>query len=229
MPQKPIPNSLYVSQLKAGAGISLSPAYGTGIVTVASTGDLSIVAGAGITVSGATGNVTVSAFAPAVRYLSLTAVKTDAGIGPTASATSTAPGVSRTAGTSLQLVGAATSGATPATTKMVWELTLPDTYVNGAAIPLLVNCVVAIATDVTAGSTTMTPVAYSESAAGVETSLGSIAAQQIPLTTAATLTFSIPGTGLVAGQRIVIELTALVTTTSGGASSVAVNSVGYSA
>ncbi len=110
---------------------------------------------------------------------------------------------------------------------MIWELDLPGTYVAAAAIPVKVNCVVPTATDVTAASTTMTVAAYSVSVLGVETALTVSAAQDIPLTTAATLTFSITGAGLVPGSRIVLELTALVTTTTGGASSMQVNSVGF--
>ena len=37
MPQNPVQTTLFVSQLKAGTGISLTPANGTGIVTVAAT------------------------------------------------------------------------------------------------------------------------------------------------------------------------------------------------
>ena len=171
-----------------------------------------------------------SGFVPSARYCLLTEVSTDAGLPLAAtSASGTTPGIARTAGTSLALVGAATSGATPATTKMLWEQVLPMTYVAGSNIPVYINCVVPTALDVTAASTTMTVAAYSLSESGVETALTVSSAQQIPLTTAGTLTFTITGTGLVAGQRISLELTALVTTTVGGASSVQVNSVGYAA
>jgi hypothetical protein len=37
MPQNPVKSTLFVSQLVAGAGITLTPAYGTGIVEVAAT------------------------------------------------------------------------------------------------------------------------------------------------------------------------------------------------
>lgn len=167
--------------------------------------------------------------APPTRYLRLTDVKADTGLPLlTATAATTVPGITRTAGTSMVLTGAATSGATPATTKMFWEFDLPDTYVSGAAIPVLVNTVVATATDVTAASTTTTVAAYTE-INGVETALTVSAAQQTPITTAATLTFSITGTGLVAGAHLAIEVTSLVTTTVGGASSMALNSIGYQA
>jgi hypothetical protein len=167
--------------------------------------------------------------APPTRYLLLTDVKTDAGLPMiTATAATTLPGIARTAGTSMVLTGAATSGATPATTKMLWEFNLPTTYVAGAAIPVLINTVVATATDVTAASTTTTVAAYTE-VNGVETALTVSAAQQTPITTAATLTFTITGTGLTPGAHMAIEVTSLVTTTTGGASSMALNSIGFQA
>ena len=163
-----------------------------------------------------------------VRYLPLTDVKTAAGLPMiTGTAATTLPGIARSAGASMYLTGVATSGVTPATTNMLWELNLPSTYIAGANIPVIVNVVVPIATDVTAASTTMTVTAYTE-INGVEAALTVSAAQQIPITTAANLTFTVTGTGLASGAHIVIELTALVTTTTGGASSVQVNSVAYS-
>lgn len=171
------------------------------------------------------------ALIPPVRYLNLTDCHGDTGLPLlTATAATTIPGIARTAGTSLNLTGVATSGATPATTKMLWEITLPDSYVTGAAIPVYVNCVVPTALDITAASTTMTVAMYTESALGVEAALTVSAAQQIPITTAGTLTFTVtPSTGMAAGQRVALELTMLVTTTSGGASTGQVNSVAYSA
>ena len=56
----------------------------------------------------------------------------------------------------------------------------------------------------------MAPVAFQ---LDIGAALTVTAAQQIPITTAAVLTFSITGTGLTPGERIAIELTALVTTT----------------
>lgn len=168
--------------------------------------------------------------APTVRYLQLTDVHVDSGLPLlTATAATTLPGIARTSGTSLYLTGVATAGATPATTNMIWEFDVPDTYTAGADIPVLINCVVPVATNITAASTTMTVAAYSVSSLGVETALTVSAAQQMAITTASTLTFTVTGTTLVVGSRIVLKLTALVTTTSGGASSVRVNSVGFTA
>jgi hypothetical protein len=180
-------------------------------------------------ISGAGFTAGIQSTAPSVRYLGLTDVKTSTGLPMvTATAATTLPGIARSAGSSMYLTGVATNGATPATTKMFWEFNLPTTYVPGANIPVLINCVVPIATNVTAASTTMTVAAYTE-VDGVETALTVSAAQQMALTTASTLTFTVTGTNLTPGSHISLELTSLVTTTAGGASSVRVNSVGFSA
>ena len=166
----------------------------------------------------------------APKYLAMTDVLTDAGLPlATATASGTTPGIARTAGTSQYLTGVATSGAQTVTTKMLWNFNIPASYVAGATIPVVVQCVVPTATDVTASTTTMTVAAYSVSPAGVETSLTVSAAQQIPITTAAPLTFSVTGTGLVGWQRMALDLTMAVTTIAGGASNGEVLSVSYQA
>lgn len=169
--------------------------------------------------------------APFTRYLKLTDGKSDAGVPMTAAAgtPSGTVGVARTAGSVLNLFGETTSGAQTVTDKVIFEFSLPDSYNSGTNIPVVVNCVVATATDVTAATTTMTAAFYTESELGVEASKTITAAQRIPLTTAGDLTFTVTGTGLTAGQRVVLELTMAVTTTSGGASFGQINSVGYQA
>jgi hypothetical protein len=208
-------------------GVSISDPSFTSLTVSGNSTLTGTVSGAGFTSSIQT---VIQSNTPAIRYLPLTEVHADNGLPLlTATAAGTLPGIARTAGTSLYLTGVATSGAGSVTTKMLWEFVLPTTYVAGAAIPVYVNCVVPIATDVTAASTTMTVNAYAEGTTGLETSLSVSAAQQIPLTTSNTLTFSVTGSGLVPGRRVALELTALVTTITGGASSVQVGSVGYSA
>lgn len=157
-------------------------------------------------------------------HLPLTSAKSDAGVGLTATATGGAMGVARTAGTSLTLVGEATSSSAK-TDKAMFEFTLADTYVAGANIPILVNCNYTGSGTVTAASTTMTVNAYSE-VNGVETALTVSAAQQFT-GTAADLTFTLTGTGLNPGERMVIELVMLVTT-SAGALTGQVNKCAYS-
>jgi hypothetical protein len=170
------------------------------------------VASANGTESPATVFVPLSATSPQ-RFLKLTDAKSDAGIALAATASAGAVGVARTAGTSLQLVGEATS-ASAVTDKAIFEFNLPDTYAAGANIPVTINAVVTGSGTMTAASTTMTVAAYTETN-GVEAALTVSAAVQIPKTTAANLAFTITGTNLVAGQHLVVELSMLVTTSAG--------------
>lgn len=160
---------------------------------------------------------------PQTRNLALTDAKADSGIPLTATAgTPTgAVGVSRTAGTSLQLVGEATS-ASAKTDKAFWEFDLPSTYVAGSNIPVIVNAIVTGSGTLTAASTTITVAAYTETG-GVETALTVSAAQQFDKT-GEVLTFAITGTGLTPYQHVALEITMLVTSAS-GANTGALNSV----
>ncbi len=159
------------------------------------------------------------------RYLRLTDAKSDAGVGLTATATGGACGISRTAGTSLTLVGEATS-ASAKTDKALFDFDLPDSHVAGANIALVVNCNTSGAGTITSASTTMTVAAYTETN-GAEAALSVSAAQQIPAA-AGNLTFTITGTGLVPGAHVVVELVMLVTSSSGANTGV-INSVSYGA
>lgn len=146
------------------------------------------------------------------KWLALTDAKSDAGIPLAVAAAAGAFGVSRTAGTSLFLIGEATSGNAK-TDKAMWEFNLPTSYKPATDIPIVVNCNYAGVGTVTGASCTMTVQAYTE-ANGVETALTVSAAQQIP-STATNLTFTLTGTNLTPGQRIVIELVMLITSASG--------------
>ena len=162
------------------------------------------------------------------RYLALTSAKSDLGVPMTAAAgtPSGTVGISRTAGSSMTLIGEATSGADNKTDKALFEFNLPDSYKAGSNIVVTVNCNTT-GTVITANSTTMTVAAYTESNAGVEAALSVSAAQQIAAT-AGDLAFTITGTGLVPGQHVAVELTMLVTTGSGAAHGI-INSVRYGA
>ena len=157
------------------------------------------------------------------RYQALTNAKSDAGVGLTASATSGAMGVARTAGTSLDLVGEATS-ASAKTDKAMFELNVADSYVTGQAIPVTINANYTGSGTVTAASTTLTLNAYTE-VNGVETAIAGITAAQQFNGTATNYVFSIPGAAaLTPGSHITIEIVMLVTT-SAGALTGQVNSV----
>lgn len=147
------------------------------------------------------------------NLLNITDAMSDAGVSLTATATAGAMGISRTAGTSLALVGQATS-ASAETDKALWVFSLPNTYLAGAAIPVSVNAVVTGSGTLTAASTTLTLAVYSE-VTGVETALTVTGGSQQFSTTAGTLTWSVAGTGLTPGSKIAVEVTMLVTSATG--------------
>lgn len=152
-----------------------------------------------------------------LRYMALTNGKSDLGVPMTAAAGTPAGtvGITRTAGTSMVLTGEATS-ASAKTDKVIFEFNLPDTYVAGTNIPVVVNANYTGGGTVTGASTTMTTQAFSESITGTETALTVTAAQQFT-GTAANYTYTVTGTGLVPGQHVVLELVMLVTTSAGAA------------
>ena len=166
------------------------------------------------------------AASPGTRYLLLTNVKNDTGVPTTAAGTATTFGIARTAGTSLTLFGATTSGAATVTTKGLFEFNLPDTYNAGSNINLYVNALLSTLTDITAATTTITPTLYTENVLGVETAFA-MPAVQIPGIAATDMAFVIPGANLTPGQHVVLELVMAVTTTTGGAAYGQVNSVRY--
>jgi len=149
------------------------------------------------------------------RPLPLTSGKSDLGVSLTAAAGTPAGavGISRTAGTSLTLVGETTS-SNAKTDKVIFEFNMPDTYIAGTPIKVTVNASVSGSGTLTGASTTMTMTAYSETD-GVETALTVTAAQQI-VAAGSNLVFMVtPNSAITAGRRIVIGLTMLVTSSSG--------------
>jgi hypothetical protein len=161
-----------------------------------------------------------------LRHLPLTSAKSDAGVGLTATATGGAMGISRTAGTSLELVGEATSVSTK-TDKAMFEFDLPDTY--NAGQPVLVDVWAAVGGSGTlvAASTTLTVAAYSETN-GVEAALTVTNASQEIVQAGGDLYSTIAATGLAPGNRMVLELTMAVDS-SAGANTGQIGKVAYSA
>lgn len=161
---------------------------------------------------------------PLNRPIPLTSGLSDLGVPMTAAAgtpTGTV-GVSRTAGTSLTLVGEATSSSAK-TDKVMFEYNMPDTYIAGNPITVTVNASIAGSGTLTGASTTMTLAAYSETN-GVEAALTVSAAQPI-VAAGSDLVFTVtPSAAISAGRRIVLELTMLITSAS-GANTGAINSV----
>lgn len=173
------------------------------------------------------GVLALSAFVPPLRHVALTSAKTDTGVGLTATAAAGAMGVSRTAGTSLFLAGETTS-TSAVTDKAMWETDLPDTYIAGAAVPVVANFSISGSGTLTAASCTAILHAYSE-INGVEAALTVTPSAGVQITAAgADINWSVAGTGLTIGERIVLELTMLITTSS-GANTGHVNKVAFSA
>lgn len=146
----------------------------------------------------------------------------------TAGTPSTTMGISRTAGTSLVLSGEATSTSTK-TDNVIFEFALPDTYVAGAALNVVINANYTGGGTVTAA--TLTTKLELETLAGVET-LENTAATQTFTGTAADYTFvamtaaQAAAAGIVAGTRVILSIT-MVCTTSSGAMTGQINSVRY--
>lgn len=166
----------------------------------------------GVIVGGTAGTFVPVGAASPVRYLNLTDVKTASGVPIATSAATGVFGISRADSSFMYLVGEAASGVA-ATDVGLWETVLPDTYVAGANVPVVVNTSIAGTGTFTAASTTVRVDAYTE-VNGVETPLTVSAAQQF--TAANTnLTFTITGTGLTPGAHIVIEVTMTLTDVTG--------------
>src|ERR1700685_889363 len=132
--------------------------------------------GNGLPPIGVSSSFVASSTGGLLRYQALTDARSDAGVALTATATSGAMGVARTAGTSLNLVGEATSSSAK-TDKAMWELNTATSYVAGAVLPVTVNANYTTTGTVTAASTTITLNAYTE-VNGVETAISGVTAAQ---------------------------------------------------
>ncbi len=161
------------------------------------------------------------------RYLPLMLGRTDTGLVMTATPGTGVFGISRTAGTSLVLTGEAANSST-VTDKVVFEFSLPDTYVAGANIAFVVNGAIAGAScSLTTASTLLTPTLYTE-VNGVEAAVTTSAAQKWAKAQA-DYTFTVTGTGLVPGQHVAFEIIAAVTAANSNNCTGAINSVKYGA
>jgi len=157
------------------------------------------------------------------RNLPLLLGRTDAGLVMTGSASTGVFGITRSAGATCYLVGETTS-SNAKTDKVVFDWRVPDSYVAGQAISVVVHAQYTGSGTVTGASTTVALAAYTESG-GVETAIAGITAAQQITNADGAYTFSIPGAaGLVAGQEVLLEIT-LVITSASGANTGQINSV----
>jgi hypothetical protein len=173
------------------------------------------------------GGLALTAMAAPTRHLLTSDAKSDLAVPLTVTATGGAMGITRVAGTSYVLVGEASSSSAK-TDKCMWEINLPDTYNAGANIPVAVNASITGSGTLTAASCTIILAAYTENT-GVETAVTVTPSTGIQMTAAgANMNWVISGTGLIAGQRMVLELTMLVTSAS-GANTGTINKVEFNA
>ena len=146
--------------------------------------------------------------------LSMTQMRTAAGLMMTASASSTNFGLTFTPGTTAILVGTATSSSTTGNTA-AFDVVLPPNYIAGSNITLKVGCYYTEASGATTVHT-MAAAAYLNTVAGLQGStLIATAAQVCPVTTSAQQTFTITGTTLVPGSLLTLTFTAAVANSTG--------------
>ena len=155
--------------------------------------------------------------------LPMTNFKASTGIGMTASATGGAFGVAITAGTSEHLIGEAANSNTKTDTAG-FEIVLPANYVVGQNITVTVNCNYTVGSG-TIGTHTLTAHAYPVASDGTQAAdIITTAAQSVP-SSAGTVSFVIPGTTLVANQRLWVTLVMVIQDTGGSNITGQINSV----
>jgi hypothetical protein len=162
---------------------------------------------------------------PPARQLRLTSAFGSTGVPLTASAPSGGFGISRTAGTSLVLSAEATSSNTKTDT-VNFEFVLPDTYVAGAALPIVID-----ANYTGSGTVTTTSIECKVSLMGVTGAQTVVydSTQAGPTATATHYTFNVPvadTVNFVPGSVIQLTITMIVTT-SAGALTGQINSVKF--
>jgi hypothetical protein len=171
--------------------------------------------GAGATVLETAGTVSATTGLSATP-LSMTCMRTAAGLMMTGSASGTNYGLTYTPGTGAFLVGTATSSSSTSDVATC-DVVLPPWYIAASNITVKVGC---FYTDASSSATvhTMTTDAYLNTVAGAQGStLVATAAQACPITTSAQQTFTITGATLLPGSLLTLKFT-LNMTNGGGAS-----------
>lgn len=155
------------------------------------------------------------------QHLPVTDAKAATGVGLAAAPAAGVFGLSVTPGTSARLTGETATAGT-VTDNALFELVLPANYVAGKDITVTVD-----AQSAGAGTITTETVDLKAYLVADNGSMGAdlIAAAAKAITQVATgYAFTIPGAGLVPGDHLMLELTAVITTSAGSANS-QINSV----
>ena len=157
------------------------------------------------------------------QRLSLTETYTSAGVAITATPGSGTFGISLTAGTSLAIVTQA-ANSTTVTATALWEYTLPSTYVAGTNITVKVNTNYTLGGG-TVGTHTLAMAAYLCADAGTMGSTIIATSAQTVAAAAGDTTFTITGTTLTSGARIVMTGVLVIQDTAGSNITAQINSV----
>lgn len=171
-------------------------------------------------------NIGTAVYQEQVRPIPFADFVQTSGVPLAASASSSAFGFSRTAGTSFVLSAEATSSSTVTNAAAVF-FNLPPTYINGSNITVTVNANYTGSGTIVAASTTIAVAMYTD-VNGVETQITGVTAAQEFGSTAKNYTFTVPGTGLTAGALVALQIT-MVVDSSSGANTGQVNQVSYTA
>ena len=136
-------------------------------------------------------------------------------------------GFAITLGASFALIGE-TSNNSSKTDDAIFEYVVPESYIAGQNLTVTVNCQVTTAGAPTYGTKTVQVKAYPVTAAGVmaaDIGPGAATALNGTPTVAQAIPFTITGTSLVPGQRIVFEVESVLHDTGGVACNMNINSV----
>ena len=166
--------------------------------------------------------VAANGLAGATR-LPLIHAKNSDGTTLSASASSGKFGLSLTAGTSEKLLTEAANSNTK-TDVAVWEMVLPPTYIAASNITVTANCEYTLGSG-TVGTHTLAMACYLCADAGTQgATIIATAAQTVPAA-AGEVTFTITGTTLTPGARIMLAATLVIQDTGGANITAQINSV----
>ncbi len=229
----------YSGSIIGARGTAAKPAIaagtlGSGIYSP-SEGNLSVaLSGVGLAfpVLGVGGTLLAAATAPSANGLvgspsmSFLAAKNSDGTTLAASAAAGKFGLAITLGTSEVLLSEAANSNTK-TDIAIWEVVLPPGYVAGTNITVTANCNYTLGSG-TVGTHTLAMAAYLVAAAGTQGStLIATAAQTVPAS-AGNVTFTITGTTLLPGSRLMLAATLVIQDTGGSNITAQINSVALS-
>lgn len=171
------------------------------------------------------GNVEPNASGLVTTVLPLTHFKNAAGTTIAATAASGVFGISNTPGTSGPMLTGEVANDATVTDNAVTEFILPANYIAGQNLTVEVDCQYTNSSG-TLGTHTIGVNAYLGAEGGGQGSnLGLTSAQSIAGTTAGKLDFTIDGASLAPGGRLLLEVEAIMETTTSGSATAEINEV----